>query len=82
MIAQITKHDLINLILGEYFRDEIDINIMCKIKEKYDKVINTIQFRDKDVLFLFNENELEKLSNKELLDIYNNFLGGSIIEII
>ena len=82
MIAQITKHDLINLILGEYFRDKIDINIMCKIKEKYDKVINTIQFRDKDVLFLFNENELEKLSNKELLDIYNNFLGGSIIEII
>ena len=82
MIAQITKHDLINLILGEYFRDEIDINIMCKIKEKYDKVINTIQFRDKDVSFLFNENELEKLSNKELLDIYNNFLGGSIIEII
>lgn len=82
MIAQITKHDLINLILGEYFRDEIDINIMCKIKEKYDKVINPIQFRDKDVLFLFNENELEKLSNKELLDIYNNFLGGSIIEII
>ena len=82
MIAQITKHDLINLILGEYFRDKIDINIMCKIKEKYDKVINTIQFRDKDVSFLFNENELEKLSNKELLDIYNNFLGGSIIEII
>ena len=82
MIAQITKNDLINLILGEYFRDKIDINIMCKIKEKYDKVINPIQFRDKDVLFLFNENELEKLSNKELLDIYNNFLGGSIIEII
>ena len=82
MIAQISKYDLINLILGEYFRDEIDINIMCKIKEKYDKVINTIQFRDKDVSFLFNENELEKLSNKELLDIYNNFLGGSIIEII
>ena len=82
MIAQITKHDLINLILGEYFRDKIDINIMCKIKEKYDKVINPIQIRDKDVLFLFNENELEKLSNKELLDIYNNFLGGSIIEII
>ena len=82
MIAQITKNDLINLILGEYFRDKIDINIMCKIKEKYDKVINPIQFRDKDVLFLFNENELEKLSNKKLLDIYNNFLGGSIIEII
>lgn len=82
MIAQITKYDLINLILGEYFRDKIDINIMCKIKEKYYKVINTIRFRDKDVSFLFNENELEKLSNKELLDIYNNFLGGSIIEII
>ena len=82
MILQIVKYDLINLILGEYFRDKIDINIMCKIKEKYDKVINTIQFRDKDVLFLFNENELEKLSNKELLDIYNNFLGGSIIEIV
>ena len=82
MIVQITNQDLINLILGEYFRDEIDINIMCKIKEKYDKVINPIQFRDKDVLFLFNENELEKLSNKELLDIYSNFLGGSIIEII
>ena len=81
MIAQITKNDLINLILGEYFRDKIDINIMCKIKEKYDKVLNPIQFKD-DVLFLFNENELEKLSNKELLDIYNNFLGGSIIEII
>ena len=82
MIVQITNQDLINLILGEYFRDEIDINIMCKIKEKYDKVINTIQFRDKDASFLFNENELEKLSNKELLDIYNNFLGGSIIEIV
>ena len=81
MIAQITKNDLINLILGEHFRDKIDINIMCKIKEKYDKVLNPIQFKE-DVLFLFNENELEKLSNKELLDIYNNFLGGSIIEII
>ena len=82
MILQIVKYDLINLILGEYFRDKIDINIMCKIKEKYYKVLNPIQFRDKDVLFLFNENELEKLSDKELLDIYNNFLGGSIIEII
>ena len=82
MTLQITKYDLINLILGEYFRDEIDINIMCKIKEKYDKVINPIQFRDKDVLFLFNEDELEKLSDKELLDIYNNFLGGAILEIV
>ena len=82
MILQIVKYDLINLILGEYFRDKIDINIMCKIKEKYDKVVNSIQFQDKDVLFLFNEDELEKLSDKELLDIYNNFLGGSIIEII
>ena len=82
MIVQITKYDLINLILGEYHRDKIDINTMCKIKEKYDKVINPIQFRDKDVLFLFNEDELEKLSDKKLLDIYNNFLGGSILEII
>lgn len=81
MIIQISKYDLINLILGGCFRDKIGINIMCKIKEKYDKVLNPIQFKD-DVLFLFNENELEKLSNKELLDIYNNFLGGSIIEII
>ena len=79
MILQITKYDLINLILGEYHRDKIDIDTIYKIKEKYNKAVNTIQFKD-DVLFLFNENELEKLSDKKLLDIYNNFLGGSILE--
>ena len=80
MILQITKYDLINLILGEYHRDKIDIDTIYKINEKYNQVVNIIQFED-DTLFLFNENELEKLSDKELLDIYNNFLGGSILEI-
>ena len=80
MILQITKYDLINLILGEYHRDKIDIDTIYKINEKYNQVMDIIQFED-DTLFLFNENELEKLSDKELLDIYNNFLGGSILEI-
>lgn len=80
MILQITKYDLINLILGEYHRDKIDIDTIYKINEKYNQVVDIIQFED-DTLFLFNENELEKLSDKELLDIYNNFLGGSILEI-
>lgn len=80
MILQITKYDLINLILGEYHRDKIDIDTIYKINEKYNQVVDIIQFED-DTLFLFNKNELEKLSDKELLDIYNNFLGGSILEI-
>ena len=80
MILQITKYDLINLILGEYHRDKIDIDTIYKINEKYNQVVNIIPFED-DTLFLFNENELEKLSDKKLLDIYNNFLGGSILEI-
>ena len=80
MILQITKYDLINLILGEYHRDKIDIDTIYKINEKYNQVMDIIQFED-DTLFLFNENELEKLSDKELLDIYNNFLSGSILEI-
>lgn len=80
MILQITKYDLINLILGEYHRDKIDIDTIYKINEKYNQVVDIIQFED-DTLFLFNENELEKLSDKKLLDIYNNFLGGSILEI-
>lgn len=80
MILQITKYDLINLILGEYQRDEIDIDTMNKIKEKYNKVVDIIQFKD-DIVYFFNENELEKLSDKELLNIYNNFLSGSILEI-
>ena len=80
MILQITKYDLINLILGEYHRDKIDIDTIYKINEKYNQVVDIIQFED-DTLFLFNENELEKLSDKELLNIYNNFLSGSILEI-
>ena len=42
MILQITKYDLINLILGEYHRDKIDIDTLNRFLDRVETFMSYI----------------------------------------
>ena len=78
MIIQLSKPDLIRMILGTdkriVKREDVE-----KIDDKYKAIISLNECNDSYRYWMFNETILNRLSNKELLDIYNNHLKGSLL---
>ena len=78
MIVQLSKPDLIRMILGTdkriVKREDVE-----KIDDKYKAIISLNECNDPYRYWMFNETVLNRLSNKELLDIYNNHLNGSLL---
>lgn len=78
MIIQLSKPDLIRMILGTNKRI-VKREDVKKIDDKYKAIIPLNEYNDPYRYWMFNETILDKLSNKELLDIYNNYLKGSLL---